>query len=74
MSITTTYDVSGMTCAHCVSAVTGEVGRLTGVSDVRVDLRPDGPSRVTVVSAGPLPLHAVRAAIDEAGYELRAAP
>ncbi len=70
---TTTYDVTGMTCAHCVAAVTAELTTLDGVRDVVVDLNSGGPSRVTVTSAAPLPGAAVRAAIDEAGYELAAA-
>ncbi|MET0865943.1 MAG: heavy-metal-associated domain-containing protein [Nakamurella sp.] len=67
---TTTYAVSGMTCAHCVAAVTEEIGGLAGVSDVAVDLHVGGESRVTVTSTGPLPLDAVRDAVDEAGYIL----
>ena len=35
---TATYTVTGMTCAHCVSAVTGELSSLPGVTDVRIDL------------------------------------
>jgi copper chaperone len=70
MSSTTTYSVTGMTCAHCVAAVTEEVGALTGVSAVDVALNVGGQSTVTVTSAAPLPLEAVREAIDEAGYVL----
>ena len=65
---TTTYTVTGMTCGHCVSAVSEELGRLGGVSDVRVDL-PTGA--VTVTSAHPLDAEAVRAAVDEAGYAVK---
>ena len=67
---TSTYAVSGMTCGHCAAAVTDELGRLDGVSDVAVELVPDGLSKVTVTSAGPLDEGAVRQAVDEAGYEL----
>ena len=67
---TTTYSVTGMTCSHCVAAVTEEVSRLDGVSAVDVDLNAGGDSRVTVTSSGPLSLDAVREAIDEAGYSL----
>lgn len=67
---TTSYSVTGMTCGHCVAAVTEEVGRLEGVSDVAVELVPDGASKVTVTSAGPLDEGAVRQAVGEAGYEL----
>jgi copper ion binding protein len=70
MSTTATYAVSGMTCAHCVAAVNEEVGRLDGVSAVDVDLNAGGESRVTVTSAAPLPVDAIREAIDEAGYSL----
>jgi copper chaperone len=59
-----------MTCAHCVSAVSDEIGRLPGVSDVRVEL---ATGSVTVTSAAPLPVDDVRAAVDEAGYELAGA-
>ena len=70
MSTTTTYSVTGMTCSHCVSAVTEEISRLDGVDGVGVDLHAGGSSRVTVTSATPLPVDAVREAIDEAGYTL----
>ncbi|WP_229071157.1 heavy-metal-associated domain-containing protein [Actinoplanes sp. DH11] len=66
---TTTYPVSGMTCSHCVNAVSGEVSRIPGVSDVRVDL---AAGNVTVISAEPLDRAVVAAAVDEAGYELGA--
>jgi len=66
----TTYAVSGMTCAHCVAAVTEEISRLDGVSAVEVDLVAGGDSRVTVTSRAPLPAEALRAAVDEAGYRL----
>jgi copper chaperone len=62
-----TYQVIGMTCGHCVHAVTGELKNLDGVSDVRVDLNPGGESAVTVSSAAPLTAEAVAAALDEAG-------
>ena len=67
---TMSYVVSGMTCGHCAGAVTEEVRRLPGVTDVAVDLNPGGLSTVTVTSAGPLESDAVRQAVDEAGYEL----
>jgi len=64
---TATYQVTGMTCEHCVHAVTGELENLDGVSDVRVDLTPGGETAVTVSSDGPLAAEAVAAALDEAG-------
>ena len=66
-----TYQVTGMTCEHCVHAVTGELTNLDGVTDVSVDLVPGGKSAVTVTSEAPLSQHAVVAALDEAGdYQL----
>lgn len=64
---THTYTVTGMTCEHCVNAVTEELQRLDGVHEVRVDL---GSGRVEVESDTPLPADGVRAAVDEAGYQL----
>lgn len=69
MSTTKTYTVTGMTCSHCVAAVTGEISRLDGVTRVDVDL-PTG--RVAVESDQPLDDAAVAAAVDEAGYTLAA--
>lgn len=69
----TTYTVTGMTCGHCVAAVTQELTALPGVQHVSVQLVPSGDSTVTVTSAAPLDEQAVRAAVDEAGYELRGA-
>ena len=63
----TTYLVTGMSCEHCVTAVTSELGSLRGVSAVTVDLVPGGSSRVTVTSESQLPDDAVTAALDEAG-------
>jgi copper chaperone CopZ len=67
MAVTSTYTVSGMTCGHCVQAVTGELTALPGVAAVQVDL---ASGAVTVTSEAPLADAAVRAAVDEAGYEL----
>ncbi|MEW2376635.1 heavy-metal-associated domain-containing protein [Micromonospora sp. NPDC047812] len=65
--ITTTYQVQGMTCGHCATAVSTEVGAIPGVSDVQVDV---AAGRVTVTSEGPLETDTVRSAVDEAGYDL----
>jgi len=61
-----TYTVNGMTCGHCVSSVSSEVGGVDGVESVAVDLT---SGRVTVVGAG-YSDEQIRAAVDEAGYEL----
>ena len=67
MAVTSIYTVTGMSCEHCVRAVTAELSALPGVDTVRVDL---GTGAVTVTSAAPLADEQVRAAVDEAGYEL----
>ena len=64
---TATYTVTGMTCGHCVAAVSEEVGGLPGVTDVAVDLATGG---LTVTSDAPVDDDAVRAAVEEAGYEV----
>ncbi|HUN37388.1 MAG TPA: heavy-metal-associated domain-containing protein [Trebonia sp.] len=64
---TTSYKVAGMSCEHCVDAVTSELRSLDGVAGVAVELVPEGLSLVTVTSARPLAEGAVAAALDEAG-------
>ncbi|MDF9813725.1 copper chaperone CopZ [Streptomyces sp. SPB162] len=64
---TVVYSVSGMTCGHCESAVTKELATLPGVTVVKVDA-PTG--LVTLASERPLDDETIRAAVDEAGYEL----
>ena len=64
--MTTVYTVNGMTCQHCVDAVTTEVSAVPGVEAVEVDL---AAKTVTVRGGDDT---AVRAAIDEAGYEVAA--
>jgi copper chaperone CopZ len=66
---TAVYGVDGMTCGHCVQAITSEVGSLAGVTEVSVEL---SSGEVTVTSREPLDPAAVHAAIDEAGYAVRA--
>jgi copper ion binding protein len=61
------YSVSGMSCEHCVNAVTAEISKLAGVSAVDVDL---ASGSVTVTSEHELDHGDVAAAVDEAGYEL----
>ena len=61
------FQVVGMSCGHCVAAVTAEVSKLPGVAEVDVDL---GSGTVTVESDQPVDLAAFAAAIDEAGYDL----
>jgi len=60
------YTVTGMTCGHCVSSVSSEVGKVSGVSGVDVDL---GSGRVTVTGED-FSDDQIREAVDEAGYTL----
>lgn len=60
---TTAYTVTGMTCGHCVSAVTEEVSAIEGVTDVQVALA----GGMVVESTEKLPFEAVAAAVAEAG-------
>lgn len=59
------YSVPAMSCEHCVAAVRGEISGLPGVSEVEVDLE----SKRVEVHGPALDDAAIRAAIDEAGYE-----
>jgi copper chaperone CopZ len=68
--VTTTYKVAGMTCDHCIRAVTGELSKLATVTEVSVALDASHFSAVTVISGTPLDPASVAEAIDEAGYEL----
>ena len=63
-----TFEVVGMTCQHCVAAVTEELSGLTGVIGVDVDL---GTGRASVTSTEPVPGSQIDAAVAEAGYEVR---
>jgi len=62
-----TYTVQGMTCGHCVNAVTDEVSQIGGVQNVAVDL---DSGLVTVTSEEPVAEDDIREAVVEAGYEL----
>jgi copper chaperone CopZ len=66
MSETRTYTVTGMTCGHCVASVTEEVEEIGGVEAVEVDLE----TGALTVSAPTIDDEAVRAAVQEAGYQL----
>lgn len=67
---TTTINVSGLTCNHCVNAVKDELGAIDGVQSVDVELVEGGISPVTIESTIPLADAHVNDAIDEAGYTI----
>jgi len=62
---TLSFTVPGMTCGHCEAAVRGEISKLSGVTDVTVDLG----TKVVVVSGADLDQASIFAAVDEAGFE-----
>jgi copper chaperone len=66
MYVTATYRVPGMSCEHCKAAVTKELSLVSGVASVAVD--PD--TKLVKVSGTSLDDAALRAAIDEVGYEV----
>ncbi|NLU66449.1 heavy-metal-associated domain-containing protein [Streptomyces sp. HNM0574] len=66
-NVTTVYQVTGMSCGHCEGAVTEEVSAIEGVESVKAVA---STGEVTVISAAALDDEAVRAAVDEAGFEL----
>ena len=70
MSTTSTYAVEGMTCVHCVAAVTDEITMLPGVRDVAIDFVAGGVSAVRVTSDEALEPAAVSEAVGEAGCRL----
>ncbi|MBL7498532.1 heavy-metal-associated domain-containing protein [Frankia sp. CNm7] len=64
--VTSEYQVTGMSCGHCETAVREEVGRIDGVTDIEVSAR---TGLLVVTAAEPLDDTRVLAAVDEAGYE-----
>ena len=68
---TQTFPVTGLTCGHCVGAITSELSVLPGVTDVQIDLVVDGTSHLTVIADTALTNDEVADALDEAGeYKL----
>ncbi|ARP70336.1 copper chaperone [Streptomyces pluripotens] len=66
-SVTTVYKVTGMSCGHCEGSVSGEISQIPGVTSVKAVA---STGEVTVASTAALDDEAVRAAVDEAGFEL----
>jgi copper chaperone len=67
-TVSTTVNVSGMTCGHCVSSVSEELEALAGVERVDVDLNAGGVSTVTITSSEDLSSSEIGEAVAEAGY------
>ncbi|MGW2819555.1 heavy-metal-associated domain-containing protein [Streptomyces sp. NPDC001443] len=66
-TVTAVYKVSGMSCGHCEGSVSAEISQIPGVTSVTAVA---SAGDVTVVSVGPLDEETLRAAVDEAGFEL----
>ena len=67
MTVTQNYTVTGMTCGHCVMSVTEEIQEIPGVENVEVVLQ---TGSLSVTSAEPVDDDAVKAAVEDAGYQL----
>ena len=67
MSQTSTYTVTGMTCGHCAASVSEEVKEIPGVREVDVVVE---TGAVTITSDEPVDADKVKAAVEEAGYQL----
>lgn len=63
---TSEYQVTGMTCGHCETAIRGEVSRIPGVEGIDVSAR---SGKLVVRTSAPVDDAAVLAAVDEAGYQ-----
>lgn len=61
-----TYSIPGVSCGHCRAAITSEVEKVPGVTAVQVDL----DAKRVAVTGERLDDAAIRAAIDEAGYDI----
>lgn len=67
---TQSIKVEGMSCDHCIHAVTEELVKIDGVNNVNVTLNPDGPSNIDFDVDTEIAMTDLAAAIDEAGYTL----
>lgn len=64
----TEISITGMTCEHCVTAVTEALQELDGVSSVSIQLNSGYISTAVIASEAPLPLSRINDAVREAGY------
>jgi copper chaperone len=64
--------VAGMTCDHCVNAVTEELSKISGVTAVNIELNTEAPTPVNIVADIDISDADITAAIDEAGYTIAA--
>ena len=69
----TNIKVAGMTCGHCVNAVTEELSKISGVTGVNIELNTDGPTPVNIVADIDISDADITAAVEEAGYTIAVA-
>jgi copper chaperone CopZ len=68
------FPVTGLTCGHCVGAITSEIRAVPGVTDVKIDLVAGGTSALSITADKAITDAEVAAALDEAGeYQLATA-
>lgn len=63
-------NVQGMTCDHCVNAVTVEINKISGVTGVNIALNTDAPTPVNIVSDNDISDADIKSAVEEAGYTI----
>lgn len=66
-------NVEGMTCGHCVNAVTEELSKISGVTSVHIELNTDAPTPVNIVADTDISDADITAAVEEAGYTIASA-
>ena len=65
-----TINVDGMTCDHCVNAVTEEISKIPHVTEVTIDLHAGEISQVTITAGNEISDADIAAAVEEAGYSI----
>ena len=63
-------NVDGMTCDHCVNAVTEEISKIPGVTEVKIDLHVGEISQVAINAGIEISYADIAAAVEEAGYSI----
>ena len=62
--------VQGMTCDHCVNAVTDALNKISGVTGVNIALNTDAPTPVNIVADNDISDADINSAVEEAGYTI----
>ena len=62
-----TIKIKGMTCNHCVMAVTKALEKIDGVNDVKVDL---AKGEATFDEVKPVDMEVIKERIRKAGYDV----